>query len=52
MNNAYTHDERLAAVAPALILGVPLFDMLFVMYVRRRAAFRSCSGARTMSRCG
>lgn len=36
MNNAYTQSNRLAAVAPALILGVPLFDMLFVMYVRYR----------------
>jgi UDP-GlcNAc:undecaprenyl-phosphate GlcNAc-1-phosphate transferase len=36
MNNAYTTTNRLAAVAPALILGVPLFDMVFVMYVRRR----------------
>src|SRR5258706_3123128 len=36
MNNAYTRTNRLAAVAPALILGVPLFDMLFVMYVRKR----------------
>jgi UDP-GlcNAc:undecaprenyl-phosphate GlcNAc-1-phosphate transferase len=36
MNNAYTKTNRLAAVAPALILGVPLFDMLFVMYIRRR----------------
>jgi len=25
-----------AALAPALILGVPLFDMLFVMYIRWR----------------
>jgi UDP-GlcNAc:undecaprenyl-phosphate GlcNAc-1-phosphate transferase len=36
MNNAYTRTNPLAAVAPALILGVPLFDMLFVMYIRRR----------------
>jgi UDP-GlcNAc:undecaprenyl-phosphate GlcNAc-1-phosphate transferase len=36
MNNAYTQTNLLAAVAPAMILGVPLFDMLFVMYVRRR----------------
>ena len=36
MNNAYTQNNRLSAIAPALILGVPLFDMLFVMYVRRR----------------
>jgi UDP-GlcNAc:undecaprenyl-phosphate GlcNAc-1-phosphate transferase len=36
MNNAYTEVNPLAALAPALILGVPLFDMLFVMYIRRR----------------
>ena len=36
MNNAYTQTNRLAAIATALILGVPLFDMLFVMYVRHR----------------
>ena len=36
MNNAYTTTNRLAAVAPALILGVPLFDMVFVMYIRKR----------------
>ncbi len=36
MDNAYTRQNLLAAVAPALILGVPLFDMLFVMYVRYR----------------
>jgi len=36
MINAYTVHNRVAALAPALILGVPLFDMLFVMYVRRR----------------
>jgi UDP-GlcNAc:undecaprenyl-phosphate GlcNAc-1-phosphate transferase len=36
MNNAYTGINPLAAIAPALILGVPLFDMLFVMYIRRR----------------
>jgi UDP-GlcNAc:undecaprenyl-phosphate GlcNAc-1-phosphate transferase len=36
MNNAYTQTNRLAAIAPALILGVPLFDMVFVMYVRHR----------------
>jgi len=36
MDNAYTHHSRLGALAPALILGVPLFDMLFVMYIRRR----------------
>jgi UDP-GlcNAc:undecaprenyl-phosphate GlcNAc-1-phosphate transferase len=36
MDNAYTRFNPVAALAPALILGVPLFDMLFVMYVRWR----------------
>jgi UDP-GlcNAc:undecaprenyl-phosphate GlcNAc-1-phosphate transferase len=36
MELAYTERNPLAAVAPGLILGVPLFDMLFVMYIRRR----------------
>jgi UDP-GlcNAc:undecaprenyl-phosphate GlcNAc-1-phosphate transferase len=36
MNNSYTVENQLAALAPALILGVPLFDMLFVMWVRWR----------------
>jgi len=36
MGNAYTQRNDLAALAPALILGVPLFDMVFVMYIRWR----------------
>jgi len=36
MNASYTGHNRLAALGPALILGVPLFDMLFVMWVRWR----------------
>jgi len=36
MVNEYTMVHRFGAVVPLLILGVPLFDMLFVMYVRRR----------------
>jgi len=36
MSNAYTQVNALAALAPVLILGVPLFDMLFVMYIRWR----------------
>jgi UDP-GlcNAc:undecaprenyl-phosphate GlcNAc-1-phosphate transferase len=36
MDNAYTRHNPLAALAPVLILGVPLFDMLFVMYIRAR----------------
>lgn len=36
MINRYTQVHRLGAIVPALVLGVPLFDMLFVMYVRWR----------------
>lgn len=36
MNNSYTHYNRVAALAPAVILGVPLFDTAFVMYLRWR----------------
>jgi UDP-GlcNAc:undecaprenyl-phosphate GlcNAc-1-phosphate transferase len=36
MNNSYTVQNRVAALAPAVILGVPLFDTAFVMYVRWR----------------
>ncbi len=36
MDNAYTRRNLLGALAPALVLGPPLFDMLFVMYIRRR----------------
>ena len=36
MQGSYTKSNTVAALAPAILLGVPLFDMLFVMYVRRR----------------
>ncbi|HUD72865.1 MAG TPA: MraY family glycosyltransferase [Dongiaceae bacterium] len=36
MNNSYTRTNLVASLAPIVILGVPLFDMLFVMYIRRR----------------
>ena len=36
MDNAYTRRNVVGALAPVLVLGLPLFDMLFVMYVRRR----------------
>ncbi|HEX9637894.1 MAG TPA: MraY family glycosyltransferase [Acidobacteriota bacterium] len=35
MQGSYTHHNTVAALAPAILLGVPLFDMLFVMYIRR-----------------
>ncbi len=34
MSGHYTFNHRLAAVAPTIILGVPLFDTLFVMGAR------------------
>lgn len=36
MNNSYTRQNLVASVAPVVVLGVPIFDMLFVMYVRFR----------------
>ncbi|MGH9750355.1 MAG: glycosyltransferase family 4 protein [Candidatus Polarisedimenticolia bacterium] len=36
MNNSYTRNNLVASLAPVIILGVPVFDMLFVMYVRYR----------------
>ena len=36
MQNSYTQRNPLGALAPVLILGVPLFDTLFVMYIRWR----------------
>jgi len=36
MLGSYTGSNVLAAVSPGLLLGVPLFDMLFVMYIRWR----------------
>jgi len=35
MSNSYTARNPVAALAPVLILGVPIFDMLFVMVIRR-----------------
>ncbi len=35
MSNSYTERNPIAALAPAMILGVPIFDMLFVMVIRR-----------------
>jgi len=36
MQGSYTGANVLAAICPGIILGVPLFDMLFVMYIRWR----------------
>jgi UDP-GlcNAc:undecaprenyl-phosphate GlcNAc-1-phosphate transferase len=36
MNNSYTSRNLVASLAPVVILGVPIFDMLFVMFIRWR----------------
>lgn len=36
MINSYTMNNRVASITPAIILGIPIFDMLFVMYIRWR----------------
>jgi UDP-GlcNAc:undecaprenyl-phosphate GlcNAc-1-phosphate transferase len=36
MIGRYTDHSQVAAVVPAVILGVPIFDTFFVMYIRRR----------------
>jgi len=36
MNNSYTTKNPVASLSPVVILGVPLFDMLFVMFIRWR----------------
>ncbi len=36
MNNSYTRENLVASLAPVVILGVPVFDMLFVMWIRYR----------------
>lgn len=36
MNNSYTTKNLVASLSPVVILGVPIFDMLFVMVIRWR----------------
>ena len=36
MNAGYTRINLVAVIAPVLILGIPLFDLVFVIYVRWR----------------
>ena len=43
--NEYTRVQPLGAVAPVVILGVPIFDMLFVMYVRWRRGMPVMKGS-------
>jgi UDP-GlcNAc:undecaprenyl-phosphate GlcNAc-1-phosphate transferase len=45
MNGAYTRVSLLAVVAPLLILGVPIFDMLLVIYIRFRRGIPVMQGS-------
>jgi UDP-GlcNAc:undecaprenyl-phosphate GlcNAc-1-phosphate transferase len=45
MNGAYTRVSLLGAVAPVLILGVPVFDMFLVMYIRFRRGMPIMQGS-------
>jgi UDP-GlcNAc:undecaprenyl-phosphate GlcNAc-1-phosphate transferase len=45
MNNSYPRVNPVASVAPVVILGVPIFDMLFVMYVRWRRGLPVMKGS-------
>jgi UDP-GlcNAc:undecaprenyl-phosphate GlcNAc-1-phosphate transferase len=45
MNGAYTRRSLLGVVAPVMILGVPIFDMLLVMYLRARRGIPIMQGS-------
>jgi UDP-GlcNAc:undecaprenyl-phosphate GlcNAc-1-phosphate transferase len=36
MTGSYTENNLMACLTPVVILGIPIFDTLFVMYVRRK----------------
>ena len=45
MNAGYTRVNLLAVVSPVLILGIPLFDLAFVMYIRWRKGIPVMKGS-------
>ena len=45
MNAGYTRVNLLAVISPVLILGVPLFDLAFVMYIRWRKGIPVMKGS-------
>ncbi len=45
MNAGYTRINLLAVISPVLILGIPLFDLVFVMYVRWRKGIPMTKGS-------
>ncbi len=46
MIGSYTQENQFGFVAPVLILGVPIFDMLFVMVLRRRKGISMFLGSK------
>lgn len=46
MIGSYSDHNDLGFVAPVLILGVPIFDMLFVMYLRQRKGISMFLGSK------
>ena len=46
MIGSYSDHNNLGFVAPVLILGVPIFDMLFVMYLRQRRGISMFLGSK------
>jgi UDP-GlcNAc:undecaprenyl-phosphate GlcNAc-1-phosphate transferase len=45
MIGSYTANNMLGCLAPPVILGIPLFDTVFVMYVRRRKGMPVMQGS-------
>ena len=45
MNAGYTRVNLLAVISPILILGIPLFDLAFVMYIRWRKGIPLMKGS-------
>jgi UDP-GlcNAc:undecaprenyl-phosphate GlcNAc-1-phosphate transferase len=41
----YTETNTVACLAPILILGIPIFDTLFVMYIRYRRGMSVITGS-------
>ncbi len=46
MIGSYTKDNALGFIAPVLILGVPIFDMVFVMFLRRQKGISMFLGSK------
>lgn len=45
MNAGYTRVNLLAVISPVLILGIPLFDLMFVMFIRWRMGIPVTKGS-------